>query len=139
MARQATCQRALCGTVIVAVGQVIGQGYNSPPGGLESQRRCHVDKASLSSRFKSDKTCCVHAEQRAIMDALARHPDRVKGSRLYFVRVDQQGKILRSGEPYCTICSKMALDAGVGEFLLWHETGITTYDTAEYNLLSFAY
>jgi hypothetical protein len=33
----------------------------------------------------------------------------------------------------------MALDAGVKEFILWHEHGICSYDTEEYNRLSFEY
>jgi hypothetical protein len=45
----------------------------------------------------------------------------------------------KSGKPYCTICSKSALDIGIKEFVLWHEDGICAYDTAEYNLLSFDY
>lgn len=49
------------------------------------------------------------------------------------------GLILKAGKPYCTICSKMALDVGIAEFVLWHEEGITVYDTKEYNELSFQY
>jgi hypothetical protein len=44
-----------------------------------------------------------------------------------------------AGAPYCTICSKMALDVGLRWFGLWHETGIRMYDTREYNDLSFAW
>jgi hypothetical protein len=31
------------------------------------------------------------------------------------------------------------LDVGISEFVLWHEQGITIYDTDEYNNLSFWY
>jgi deoxycytidylate deaminase len=136
VAAQALCLRARCGTVIVKDGEVIGQGYNAPPGDDISARRCER-KHELAPTFKSDKTCCIHAEQRAIMDALAHHSDKINGSTLYFTRVDDENKIIFSGEPYCTICSKMSLDAGIAEFVLWHESGITAYDTREYNELSF--
>lgn len=84
-AKKATCSRSKCGSVIATnEGQIIGRGFNSMP--------CNVVepclKDSLSKDFKSDKTCCVHAEERAIMDALRNHNDLVVGSRLYFIRLD---------------------------------------------------
>jgi hypothetical protein len=87
----------------------------------------------------TDKTCCVHAEQRAIMDALSSHPDKIKGSRLYFVRLDSEGNISPAGDPYCTHCSKLALDAGIAEFTLCRADGLAVYDTEEYNLVSYQY
>jgi deoxycytidylate deaminase len=115
------------------------KGSNSPAGNVEGQRRCDIPKTAYHFKV-TDKTCCVHAEQRAIMDALRRNPDKLSGSRLYFVRVDGEGDPVRAaGKPYCTACSKMALDAGVAEFVLWHRDGICVYDTGEYNLLSYKY
>ena len=134
----ATCLRSRCGSVIVKDDRVIGTGYNSPPGDDERERRCLNDKERYHRKV-TDKTCCVHAEERAIMDALRKYPDKVAGSRLYFVRLDAVGAIQYSGRPYCTICSKLALDCGVVEFLLWHEEGITAYETGEYNRLSFEF
>jgi len=55
------------------------------------------------------------------MNALIDAPDKIIGSRLYFVRIDENGKPTHAGKPYCTICSKMALDAGICEFVLWDE------------------
>lgn len=78
-------------------------------------------------------------EKGAIMDALRNNPGKVGGSRIYFIRLDDKGSTTRSGKPYCTICSKMALDSGIGEFVLWHEEGVCVYDTDEYNTLSFRY
>lgn len=138
VAKKATCLRAKCGTVIVKDGKIISKGFNSPPGNLESQRRCNK-KHELHETFKSDKTCCIHAEQRAIMDALKKNPSQLKGSRLYFIRLDENGNPQPAGKPYCTYCSKLALDAGVAEFVLWHKEGICVYDTEEYNNLSFNY
>jgi hypothetical protein len=79
----------------------------------------------------------MHAEWRAILDGVKRNPNRMVGSQLYFTRVNENGEILKSGEPYCSVCSRLALDAGVSEFVLWHEKGICSYDTTEYNKLSF--
>lgn len=138
VALQATCSRSKCGSVIVKGNEIIGEGYNSPPLELESQRRCSVSKYYYDPKV-TDKTCCMHAEQRAIMDALRKNPDKILGSRLYFIRVDEEGNTKKAGNPYCTICSKMALDAGIAEFVLWHEEGICVYDAEEYNFRSFGF
>ncbi len=132
------CERKKCGAVIVKNGKVIGYGFNSPPGNLESQRRCSYSKADYDPKV-TDKTCCVHAEQRAVMDALKKNSNFISGSRLYFISLDDEGNKNFAGKPYCTICSKMVLDSGVKEFILWHEEGITVYNTEDYNDRSFAY
>ncbi|MBW3015597.1 hypothetical protein KY330_04185 [Candidatus Woesearchaeota archaeon] len=137
-AQKATCERSKCGSIIVYNNEIIGRGFNSPPGNLESQRRSSNSKDTYHKKI-TDKTCCIHAEQRAISNALATNPDKLSGSRLYFVRLDSEGNPSRSDEPYCTICSKEALDAGVKEFTLWQKKGVCVYDTEEYNDLSYNY
>lgn len=106
--------------MIVENDEIIGTGFNSPPGNLEHQRRCKNNKSEYDKKV-TDKTCCVHAEQRAIMNALIDAPDKIIGSRLYFVRINDDGKTTHAGKPYCTICSKMALDGGISEFVLQDE------------------
>ncbi|MFC1774804.1 hypothetical protein ACFLZN_00630 [Nanoarchaeota archaeon] len=137
LAKQATCQRSQCASIIVNNGVVIGTGVNTPPMELESQRRCKNSKSDYNIKI-TDKTCCIHAEQRAIMDALRNNPDKIRGSRLYFFRL-KNGIRTKAGKPYCTICSKMALDVGIIEFVLDHDEGIYVYDTQEYNDLSHEY
>ena len=137
MALGSSCLRAKCGSVIVKNDKIIGVGFNSPPANKESQRRC-LPKNKYHEKI-TDKTCCIHAEQRALIDALKKNPDKIVGSRIYFTRLNKKGKQTRAGKPYCTICSKMALEVGVAEFVLWHEEGICVYDTDEYNELSFQY
>lgn len=134
-AKQALCGRSKCGSVIVNGFNLIGSGFNSPSG---TKKRCHVNK-DIYNRKVTDKTCCVHAEQRAIMNALESNPRLLEDSTLYFVRIGVDGEITKSGEPYCTICSKMALDVGIKEFVLWHKEGICAYNTEYYNELSYNY
>ena len=138
IALNATCKRSKCGSIIVKSDEIIGQGFNSPPQNNDDQRRCNYSKNAYHKKV-TDKTCCVHAEQRAIMDALITNPDKIAGSRLYFIRLNDGGLLSRAGQPYCTICSKLALDVGIDEFVLWHEKGVCVYKTDEYNLLSFEY
>lgn len=133
-AENSTCLRKKCGAVVVKDGKVIGKGFNSPPGDVVPSK---CIKNDLLVDFKSDRTCCVHAEQRAIMDALRHYPEEIEGSTLYFTILDNEGTMAKSGRPYCTICSKMALDVKIGRFVLWHKKGITVYKTDEYNRISF--
>lgn len=136
IAKNSTCFRSKCGTVIVKGNEIIGEGFNSLP---LNEHPDHCFKDELPLDFKSDKTCCMHAEQRAITEALKSNLDKLNGSRLYFIRLDENGNKQRSGDPYCTICSKMALDCGVSEFILWQDKGICVYNTKEYNALSFQF
>ena len=138
IAQNATCERSKCGCVIVKNNKIIWQWYNTPPKNLETQRRCTCDKNSYHRKV-TDKTCCIHAEQRAIMDALKNYPDKIEGADLYFIRLDKDGNMSKAWKPYCTICSKMALDTWIKNFLLRHEEWITKYNTEEYNLLSYQY
>lgn len=134
------CQRSSCGAIIISrAGENIGSGYNSPPNGDETQRRCLLAKADFSERFHSDCTCCVHAEQRAVIAALRENPHLVPGSTIYFARCNSIGELQLSHEPRCTICSKMVLDVGISTFVMWRADGITTYSAVEFNDLSFAY
>ncbi len=137
IAEKALCLKAKCGTVIVKDGEVIGSGYNAPPLDKEENRMCGKDFGVGKPKY--DKTCCMHAEWRAILDALERNSEKLKGSRLYFTRVDESGKIKKSGKPFCTVCSRMALDADIEKFVLWHEEGMCEYPTGEYNVSSYAF
>jgi hypothetical protein len=151
-ARPSSCLRSRCGAIIVRDDMVIGFGYNSPPGD-RPPRACLKDEITESEMrgegtFKSDKTCCVHAEQRALLFALEDMPagetaeDYLRGAVVYFSRVDSEGRPVPSGAPYCTVCSKLYADVGIG-WCLWHreevwgEEGIYRYGPREYNKISF--
>jgi deoxycytidylate deaminase len=137
-AAESKCTRSKCGSIIVANSpflDIIGYGYNSRPCDIEGV--CTKDE--LPGDFKSDKTCCIHAEQRAIDDALQRNSYKLLGSILFFVRLDENDAPLISGDPYCTYCSKRALDKGVKWFCLWNGDGWNIYETNYYNQLSFEF
>lgn len=139
-ANKSLCHRSRCGCVIVddptsQFFRILGVGYNSMP--CDAEGACFKD--SLAPTFKSDKTCCIHAEQRAILNCLKMNPSHIEGSHLFFIRIDDNRQPKPSGAPYCSICSKMALEVGIGKFHLWHKEGWTAYDTEEYNKLTFQY
>lgn len=139
-AKKSSCHRSRCGSVIVNDSnspffRILGVGYNSMP--CDAEGACFKD--SLAPTFKSDKTCCIHAEQRAILDCLKINPSHIEESHLFFIRIDDHDRPKPSGAPYCSICSKMALEVGVGKFHLWHSEGWTAYGAEEYNKLTFEY
>jgi deoxycytidylate deaminase len=137
-ALQATCNRARCGSVIVAKdGTIIGRGFNAPPNNDESQRMCDVE-LDKTVKQNNDKTCCVHAEWNAILDALKNCPEKIAGSTLYFMRVNEEGGFTEAGEPYCTVCSRLALQSGIETFGLWNN-GPQMIDTDAYNQKSYSY
>lgn len=138
-AREGTCLRSLCGSVVTtADGTVVGAGSNSLPGGCAPVVCAKEEPGFIGPGFKSDRTCCVHAEVRAITAALRTGAD-LTGGAVYFTRVDAAGERVVSGRPYCTICSKFALDNALAFFVLEHEHGVVAYPTDAYNDLSFAY
>jgi len=137
-ARGATCLRSSCGAVVVLDGRVLGVGNNSLPGGC-APSACLKETGALGAGFKSDRTCCTHAEVRAIANALKSGCD-VRGATVYFTRVAAgTGERVVSGRPYCTICSKFALEVGLAFFVLAHDFGIVAYPAGAYNDLSFTY
>src|SRR3989344_7883777 len=104
VAVQSLCLRAHCGAVIVKDGQIIAGGFNSPPQNNPGFRTC-LDEYDIPSGFRHDRTCCVHAEQRAIDDAQTRNQD-IKGTQIYFARVSEAGIREKSYRIVCTICSR---------------------------------
>lgn len=137
VAKQATCTHAHCGAVIVSGVEVIGRGYNAPPLNDESQRMCSK-KFDNSKRPGYDTTCCVHAEWNAIIDALKNNSDKVEGSTLYFMRVSEKGELTDAGLPFCTVCSRLALQSGIKYFGLWND-GPQMFDAKKYNKLSYKF
>lgn len=138
IAEGAACTRAKCGTVIVQNSEIIGQGYNGPALGDEANRTCD-NEYDLSVKPKYDKTCCIHAEWRAILDACKHNADKIGGAVLYFMRVDNEGNFTDAGEPFCTTCSRLTLESGIGKFALWNADGADVYDAAEYNRKSYEF
>lgn len=137
VAEKALCLRDKCGAVIVKDGLIIGCGYNAPPKDDITMRKCHLELVT-SPKPKSDRTCCMHAEWRAVLNALP--TGNIVGSTLYFVRVNEYGEIKQSnGVPYCTVCSRLALDVGIAQFGLWTKEGVGMFPTDQYNELSYQF
>jgi hypothetical protein len=53
------------------------------------------------------------------------------------MRIDEEGNFTNAGEPFCTTCSRLTMEAGVGEFALYNNEGADLYPLDEYNLKSY--
>ncbi len=137
-AEKSLCLRAQCGAVIVKNGKVIAGGCNSPPKNDPRLRTC-LAEYEIPSGFRHDRTCCIHAEQRATKDAYTNGQDTA-GAAIYFTRINSDKKREPSYRLCCTICSRAVLDAGIVEFFLeWNDGTVRSYPTDEFNRLSYEY
>ena len=138
VAEESLCLRANCGAVIVKDGNVIGRGFNSPPQNNPKFRTC-AQEYDIPVGFRHDRTCCIHAEQRAIVDAIKKGND-TQGATIYFTNIDHSKKPIKSYRLCCTICSRAVLDAGISEFVLqWEDDTVRSWPTDEFNSLSYEY
>lgn len=138
-ARRASCLSAKCGSAIVSRrGRLVGRGSNGPAGD-GSSRTCLRRDWLTADKPLYDRTCCIHAEWRAINDAMRHHPSALSGATLYFMRVDAEGNWARAGAPYCTVCSRLILEAGIADVVLWQDCGPRIFAAEEYNRLSYEY
>ena len=135
VAARSLCKRALCGSIIVKDGELLAEGFNSPPQDNGLYRTC-TNEYDIPAGFRHDRTCCIHAEQRAILNA-ARAGREITGARIYFVAVDGQGTKLLANEMKCTICGRAVLDAGLAEFAFYTAEGVRVYHPAEVDRLSY--
>jgi deoxycytidylate deaminase len=123
-----------CGSLIVKDQFVIGRANNAPPSCIVLD---NCQQLSRKSNFKSDPSCCLHAEQRALMKALCHHPTHLQGSSLYYARIDEHGLLVYSRTPRCTICSKLILDMGISFCYMLHSFGLTVYSALDFNTYAF--
>lgn len=138
-ARLSGCKNARNGSVIIRHGLVIGRGFNSPPLNKREFRTCLDEYPVPKKKAKFDRTCCVHAEWRAVMNAFENHPRLIKGSTLYHARLDEKGKLVKMDKPFCTTCSRIMLDSGVKGFVTRHKKGVVSYPMGEFNKLSYKF
>ncbi|HKY05814.1 MAG TPA: hypothetical protein VJQ56_13040 [Blastocatellia bacterium] len=137
VASRSLCRRALCGSIIVKDGELLAEGFNSPPQNKDEYRTCS-NEYEIPAGFRHDRTCCIHAEQRAIENAL-KAGKKLSGSRIYFVAIDGEGNKIMATDMKCTICSRAVLDAGIAEFAFYTGEGVHVYDPAEVDALSYEY
>lgn len=96
----ATCKSRNVGAVIVKDGEILSIGYNGVPDNYEECPTCYRRDQGFKSGTMLDKCYAVHAEQRAIIDALKNGYD-IKDATIYV-----------NCSP-CTTCAKFLIHLGI--------------------------
>jgi deoxycytidylate deaminase len=133
---KSTCKKSQRGAVVVEPDYYLGLGYNK----VTDEIFCNpCIREHIQDNSSVEQCSAIHAEQMAIFKAAiyCRNAD-LSGSRLYHIKV-KDGKMVPSGKPSCTVCSRMIVESGISEVVLWHPEGYAIYDSKEFNELSFKY
>jgi len=137
VAKKGRCLKSQRGVVIVKGEEIIGEGYNAPPGRYICEVCLREIKKPLRfGDFNTEPCSALHAEQRAIIDALRKGYLDLSGTIMYHIKV-KEGQIRKTEGPSCTICSKLILEVGIGKFVNYEKKGIIEYLAEEFNELSF--
>jgi dCMP deaminase len=138
VAKESKCLKAHCGAVVVLDDQVVGRGYNAPPQDRSDLATCSCRHNANSAKPRYDQTCCLHAEWRAVLDAVGtgRMPQNAS---LYFLRLLNDDSWAYEDSPYCTVCSRLILDVGITEICVSSRSGIVSYPAEEFYRLSYEF
>ncbi len=135
-AKKSTCKKSKRGAIIVKPGEYYELGHNK----VTDERFCSpCIREDIKDNSRVELCSAIHAEQMAIFNAAiyCRNAD-LSGSRLYHIKVKDE-KMVPSGKPSCTVCSRLIVGSGISEVVLWHPEGYAIYDAEEFNELSFKY
>jgi dCMP deaminase len=100
--RRSTCLRRRVGAILVVDRRILATGYNGAPSNVPhcEEVGCLREKMKVPSGERHELCRGLHAEQNAMIQA-ARHGVRIDGATLYTTL-----------HP-CSMCAKMAINAGV--------------------------
>lgn len=130
-ATKSKCAKSQRGVIIVKNGKVIGKGYNKPT----IEKLCHpCIRENIKNNGQVELCSAIHAEQMAIINS----KESLKSARMYHIKV-KDGEMKPSSDISCTVCSRIILESGIKEFVLWHKEGYGLYSANEFNRLSFKY
>jgi dCMP deaminase len=102
VSRRSTCLRRRVGAILVVDRRLLATGYNGAPSGVPhcAESGCLRERMAVPSGERQELCRGLHAEQNAIIQA-AKHGVRIDGATLYTTL-----------HP-CSMCAKMAINAGV--------------------------
>ena len=110
VARRSTCLRRQVGALLVVEKRLLATGYNGAPSGVPhcAEDGCPREREHVPSGQGHDLCRGLHAEQNAIIQA-AKHGVRIDGATLYTTH-----------HP-CSMCAKVAINAGIRRVVCWHD------------------
>ncbi len=133
VAARSTCLRRHFGAVIVKDDQIISTGYTGAPRGTPNCIDigiCPREKAGIPAGQRYELCRSVHAEANAIIHAA--RPEMLGGI-LYLACVDANTGGLVAGTRPCKMCTRLIINAGLGEVVVREEPGrYTRYAVADW-------
>jgi dCMP deaminase len=110
VATRSTCLRRHVGAVLVVDKRLLATGYNGAPSGVPhcAESGCLREQMAVPSGERHELCRGLHAEQNAIIQA-AKHGVRIDGATLYTTH-----------HP-CSMCSKVAINAGIRRIVCRHD------------------
>ncbi|MDO8507701.1 MAG: deaminase [bacterium] len=129
--KKSICSVSKVGVVLVKDGKVIGEANNGP-----SRKACNPCLMELLDRGVKTELCfAMHAEERAVLDALEKGND-IEGATIYSAKV-VGGEMIPYKNGFCAACARVFLEAGLDKVVIPKEDGLTQYDPEEYYDVSF--
>jgi len=109
VSRRSTCLRRQVGAILVVDRRILASGYNGAPSNVPhcEDVGCLREEMKVPSGERHELCRGLHAEQNAMIQA-AKHGVRIGGATLYTTH-----------HP-CSMCAKMAINAGIGR-IVCHE------------------
>lgn len=110
VARRSTCLRRQVGAILVVDRRLLATGYNGAPTGVPhcSESGCLRQQMAVPSGERHELCRGLHAEQNAIIQA-AKYGVHIQGATLYTTH-----------HP-CSMCAKVAINAGVRRIVCRHD------------------
>ncbi|MGO8961640.1 MAG: hypothetical protein ACLQFR_30350 [Streptosporangiaceae bacterium] len=117
--------------VLIREGSLLAWGTNGVP--FPGEDHCYCKFGEVGDHDQ----CRTHAEQRAI--TLAREGDGwrlLQGSKLIYVRLEEDDSIRLENPHFCARCSRLALSLGVAEWIFALPDGLAGYTAADYDRIA---
>jgi dCMP deaminase len=110
VATRSTCMRRKVGAVLVVDKRLLATGYNGAPSGVPhcAEAGCLREQMAVPSGQRHELCRGLHAEQNAIIQA-AKHGVHIDGATLYTTH-----------HP-CSMCAKVAINAGIRRIVCRHD------------------
>lgn len=102
ISKNSKCVRAQVGAIIVKDNNILAEGYNAVPRGIQdcTKETCIRNVMNVPSGKMQELEYGVHAEQNAILDALHRQIN-IEGSTMYVTKAP------------CMVCARIIINAGI--------------------------
>jgi len=132
IAKSSLCSVSSVGALVVKGGRVIGSAHNGP-----IEKACDPCLLKVvDGRARTELCYAMHAEERAIMNALE-NGHSTEGADLYSART-VNGEVIPYKNGLCAACGRAFLESGIKRVIMSKkDDGVVSFDANEFYDLSF--